>query len=282
MSDSDRPDKNVVRDDEVFPEHLQTEPQPIEMVHADSFEPVPPPAPGLFARHEGVPAHNQDLLSKARVLGVGAGGLNGWALIGLARSGCRVMTITDEDRVDQSNLSRQFFFPKDLGERKGKRLAHHVADHAIDGADITGIGLHFEAAIERYPLPADLIIAGVDNNACRLRVVREARRRGIPAIFSMLSLDGMRGQIFCQDASPLAPCLWCALPNLDPERVTPCAAAVVSSCLMMAGFTIFFAHRALMGWGPMTPFNWREADLSGRAPDRIGVIKKRPECSVCS
>lgn len=275
------PDPNVVQE-EAFPEHLHTEPEPVEVIHVDRFLPAPSPAVGLFARHEGVPAHDQDLLGNSRVLGVGGGGLNGWALIALARSGCRTITITDEDRVDQSNLSRQFFFPEDLGQRKGKRLAHHVAAHAIDGADITGIGLHFEAAIEKYPLPADLIIVGVDNNACRLEVVREARRRGIPAIFSMLSLDGMRGQVFLQDASPLAPCLWCALPNLDPERVTPCAAAVISSCLMMAGFTIFFAHRALMGWGAMKPFNWREADLSGVAPDRIGLVQKRKQCPVCS
>ncbi|MBK9214613.1 MAG: ThiF family adenylyltransferase [Chloracidobacterium sp.] len=265
-----------------FPVHLQTEPEPIEMVHADRFVPAPPPALGLFARHEGVPAHHQELLGKARVLGVGAGGLNSITLIGMARSGCRTITITDEDRVDQSNLSRQFFFAEDLGKRKGKRLAHHVAAHAIDGADITGIGLPFEAAVEKYPLPADLIIAGVDNNACRLHVVREARKRGIPAIFSMLSLNGMRGHVFLQDASPLAPCLWCALPNLDPERITPCASAVVSSCFMMAAFTIFFAHRALMGWGTMKPFNWREADLSGVAPDRIGNVERRPQCPVCS
>jgi molybdopterin/thiamine biosynthesis adenylyltransferase len=271
-----------VEREDAFPVHLQTEPEPIEMVHAVRFVPTPPPAPGLFARHEGVPAHDQELLAKARVLDVGGGGLGGWILVGLARSGCRVMTIVDEDRVDQSNLSRQFFFPEDLGMRKGKRLAHHVAAHAIDGADITGIGLRFEDAVERYPLPADLIIAGVDNNACRLQVVREARKRVIPAIFPMLSLDGMRGHVFLQEASPLAPCLWCALPNLDPERVTPCAAGVVSSCLMMAAFTIFFAHRALMGWGTMKPFNWREADLSGVAPDRIGLVQKRPQCPVCS
>jgi molybdopterin/thiamine biosynthesis adenylyltransferase len=273
---------NNVEHEEAFPEHLQSEPHPIEMVHVDRFIPVPPPALGLFARHEGVPAHDQELLGQGRVLFAGAGGLNSWTLIGMARSGCRTMTITDEDRVDQSNLSRQFFFTEDLGMRKGKRLAHHAAAHAIDGADITGIGLPFEVAIEKYPIPADLIIAGVDNNACRLQVAREARKRGIPAIFSMLSLDAMRGQVFLQNGSPLEPCLWCALPNLDPERITPCAAAVVSSCLMMAAFTIFFAHRALMGWGTMKPFNWREADLSGVAPDRIGLVQRRPQCLVCA
>ena len=61
----------------------------------------------------------------------------------------------------------------------------------------------------------------------------------------------------------------------------PCASAVISSCFMTAAYTIFFAHRALMGWGSIKPFNWREADLSGIAPTGIGMVRKRLGCAVC-
>lgn len=264
-----------------FPESLLELGDPLEMVHAEEVPSTHPVEPGLFARHEGIPAHDQKLLEGSRIMGVGCGGLNGAVFVGLARSGAKVMTLVDGDIVDRTNLSRQFFLGDDLGQLKAKRLAQHVATHAVGGADVTGIGLPFDEAIEKYPIPADLIIAGVDNNECRLQVVREARRRGKPAIFSMLSRDGMRGNVFLQSGSPLEPCLWCALPNLDPDRIMPCASAIISSCFMMAGFTIFFAHRALMGWGDLKPFNWREADLSGIAPDRIGMIRKRPGCVVC-
>ncbi len=264
-----------------FPESLPGLGDPLEFVHSDEVPSTHPLEPGLFARHEGIPAHDQELLQRSRVLFVGGGGLNSWAGVGMARSGLRVMTIADGDRVDRANLSRQFFGADDVGLPKGKRLARHLAAQAVGGADVTGIGLPFDEAIERFPIPADLIVAGVDNNECRLQVVREARRRGIPAIFSMLSRDGMRCQVFLQNASPLEPCLWCALPNLDPDRVMPCASAIISSCFMTAAFTVFFAHRALMGWGDLNPFNWREADLSGIAPDRIGMIRKRPGCVVC-
>mgnify|MGYP000105991742 CR=1 FL=1 len=264
-----------------FPKSLPELSDPLQFVHSDEISATHPLEPGLFARHEGIPAHNQESLEGSTILGIGCGGLNSVVFVGLARSGARIMTVVDGDPVDRTNLSRQLYTAEDLGLPKGRQLAKHIAAHAVAGADVTGIGLPFDEAIERYPIPADLLIAGVDNNECRIQVVREARRRGVPAIFSMLSLDGMRGHVFLQNASPVEPCLLCALPNLDLEQTMPCASAIISSCFMMAGFTIFFAHRALMGWGDIKPFNWREADLSGIAPDRIGMVKKRPGCDFC-
>lgn len=97
----------------------------------------------------------------------------------------------------------------------------------------------------------------------------------------MLSADGMRCHVFLQGASPQDPCLWCALPNLDPEGTMQCVSAIISACFLASAFTVFFVHRALMGWGSLEPFNWREDDLSGRTTGRIGNIRKLPDCQVC-
>jgi molybdopterin/thiamine biosynthesis adenylyltransferase len=199
----------------------------------------------------------------------------------LARSGAKFLTVIDHDRADRTNLARQFFFKEDLGQPKGIRLAKNLTSQAAGGGTITGIGLAFEEAIEQYALPADIFVVGVDNNACRLKAAQVARRRHIPAVFTMLSGDGMRCQAFLQGASPLDPCLWCALPNLDPEKILPCASAIISSCFLASALTIFFVHRALMGWGDIKPFNWREADLSGMTSDKTGMIQKRDDCPVC-
>lgn len=254
----------------------------LETYFSDKVEISHPAEPELFARHEGIPAHAQDLLAKARIVLVGGGGLNSWAGVGLVRSGAGSVTVIDDDRVDTTNLARQFFDGADRGQLKGKALAKNLAGQAVGGASITGIGLRFEEAMEKYPLPADIFIVGVDNNECRMQVVLEARRRRIPAVFTMLSRDGMRCQAFLQNASPNEPCLWCALPNLDPERVMPCASAIISSCFMAAAFSVFFSHRALMGWGTIPVFNWREGDLTGIAGDRTGGVKQRANCEVCS
>lgn len=161
------------------------------------------------------------------------------------------------------------------------RLAANLGKQAVGGAEITGIGLPFEEALEDYALNADILVVGVDNNSCRLAAAQEARRRRIPAVFSMLSRDGMRCQVFLQDPSTKEPCLWCALPNLDPDKVMPCASAIISSCFLASAFTMFFVHRSLMGWGTIEPFNWREADLTGMTLNKTGNVKKRLNCPVC-
>lgn len=265
-----------------FPTELLQTKNPIEVFYSAGGEQDQTDQPDLYARHEDIPAHNQTLLEQARIVLVGGGGLNSWAGVGLARSGARSITVIDHDRVDRTNLSRQFFGQDDLGQLKGIALAKNLAAQTAGGSSITGIGLNFEDALERYPLPADIFVAGVDNNECRLQVVREARRRSIPAVFTMLSRDGMRCQAFLQNASPLEPCLWCALPNLDPKNIMWCASAIISACFMASAYTVFFAHRALMGWGNIPPFNWREADLTGTTPERTGVIQRRADCAVCS
>lgn len=234
----------------------------------------------LFDRHEGVPSHDQKSLD-ARIGLIGGGGLNSWAGIGLARSGAKSLTVIDHDLVDRTNLPRQFFGRDDLGKPKAVVLAARLAEEAVAGATVTGIALRFEDAIEKYALPADVFVVGVDNNECRLQVVREARRRKIPAIFTALSKDAMRFQTFLQDPSPLEPCLWCALPHLDPDSYMPCVSAIITSCFLASAHTIFLTHRALMGWGRIPRFNWREGDLSGIGEDSIGVVKKRADCPVC-
>jgi molybdopterin/thiamine biosynthesis adenylyltransferase len=278
---SNNQEETVVEDFAEFPAEFLSNEKPLETFSADPVPVSHPAEPDLFSRHEGIPAHNQECIQKARIVLIGGGGLNSWAGIGLARSGARSITIIDHDRVDRTNLTRQFFMGEDLGKPKGTALSKNLVSQAAGGATITGIGLPFEDAIKQFSLPADILVVGVDNNSCRLQAVREARRRLIPAVFTMLSRDGMRCQAFLQGASPLDPCLWCALPNLDPENVMPCASAIISSCFLASAFTVFFTHRAMMGWGKLEPFNWREADLSGAAIDRTGTIQKNKDCWVC-
>lgn len=257
--------------------------QPLERYPAVPLPPGHPLEHDTFARHQGVPGHDQQKLAAAHVLLIGGGGLNGWAGVGLARSGVRKLTVVDADTVDRTNLARQVFFGDDLGTFKGPRLARNLAEHMVAGGEAVGIALPFPQAGERFDLRADLMVVGVDNNTCRLAAVQQARRWGIPAVFTMLSLDGMRCQCFLQGPRPEDPCLWCALPNLDPERAAPCAAAIVTSCLLASAYTVFFAHRAVMGWPAQAEaFNWREADLLGAAPERVGRITRRATCPVCA
>lgn len=210
-----------------------------ETVRAEPVVPSHPAEADIFARQAGIPGHDQEVLANACLVLVGAGGLNSWTALGLARTGARSLTIIDPDIADRTNLPRQLYFPDDLGKPKAGRLARNLVPHALAGGQVTGISLPFQEAVQAFALPADVLVVGVDNNACRLQCVREARGRGIPAVFTMLSLDGLRCQSFLQGPNEADPCLWCALPNLDPEGAAPCAAAIISSCFLAAALAVF-------------------------------------------
>lgn len=248
---------------------------------AKALPPAHPAEADTFARHQGIPGHRQQALSSATIALVGAGGLNSIAALALARAGAGRIVVIDPDRVDRTNLTRQLYCADDLGQPKALCLARNLLCHMTFQGQIQGVWSYFEDAGEHL-VKVDLLIVGVDNNACRLAACRFARAQRVPAVFTMLSRDGMRLHCFFQGPEASGPCLWCALPDLDPEAAAPCASAIITSCLLAGAFATFFAHRALMGWpAGVEPFNWRQADLLAISPEVAGRIEKNPHCSVC-
>jgi molybdopterin/thiamine biosynthesis adenylyltransferase len=267
------------------PERHEDDLPTIEYVEALPLPEGHPAEADAFVRQSAVPGHedDQEVLGRINVVSIGAGGLGSFIAQGLVRSGIRSLIVVDPDLVDRTNLPRQLYFAGDLGQPKAVRLVRNIAGDAIAGARLIGMAMRYEEASEHYALPADLMMVNVDNNACRALAAREARTRRIPAIFTMLSGDGMRCQCFLQGPDPEDACLWCALPNLDPRRSAPCAAAVISSCFLAGALALFFAHRAVLGWPRgVERFNFREADLTGMAPEQKGFVTRRHDCPLCS
>lgn len=276
---------DLSRDD--FPETDLPLAKAIQTFEAPGLPPGHPAEADIFARHEGIPGHRQEVIKGADIVQVGGGGLGSWIALGLLRSGsCKSLTIIEHDRFERSNASRQLLYANDIGDWKAFALGRNLVDHAVGGARITAIAKPFEEAIAQIAIPASLAVFGVDNNRCRLAGARWARERRIPAVFTMLSRDGMRCHCFLQGPNPWDACIHCALPNLDPESAMPCAAAIITSCFMAGAYTIFFCHRALMGWPEgVTPFNWRAADLLEQKGDEqqpsTGFVKQRSDCPTC-
>lgn len=271
---TDYRDPNYDRDDE--------SPHIVTFV-ADGFP--PPRLPGesdVFARHRGLPGHNQEALSAARVVIVGAGGLGSWVALALARSGVRHLTIIDPDRFDRTNASRQLMFAADVGECKAMALARNVVPHMIAGGAIVGLAMPFETAAHECVLAADILAVGVDNNRCRWEAARFGLKRRIPVVFSMISADALRVQVFLQESDPAAACLWCALPNLDPDESMSCTPSAIHACLVASAQVTFLLTRAVMRT-PVTvpPINWRSSDLSGMSDDQALAVRKRRSCICC-
>ena len=186
------------------------------------------------------------------------------------------------DRFDRTNAPRQLMFGGDIGRPKAVALAENRAPHMIAGGVLTALAMPFERAIADYPRAADVLVVLVDNNPCRLTAVPLAKHEHVPAVFSMLSLDGMRANTFLQEAAKETACLWCALPNIDPTASAPCAAAITPGCRAAATHASFFVYRALMGWpAGVVHFDWRSTDLLAGEPDHSTQIQKRLACTAC-
>lgn len=247
-------------------------------------KPEHPAIADALSRLEGVPGYNRQAVQNASIALTGAGGIGSWFGMGVVRSGlCKHLIVIDGEAYDLSNASRQLLYTPDIGAPKAFALSRNLAPHAVRQLQITAIALPFEEALKSYPLAVDLAVFGVDNTRCRLQGALWARRLRIPAIFTMLSLDGTRCESFLQGPNPKDACLHCCFPELDPARAMPCAFASITSCFLASAYTLFFAERALMGWDRQaSPFNFRSADLQDNTPERTGRVRQRADCPVCS
>lgn len=74
----------------------------------------------------------QNILNSAMIGIAGAGGLGSNVAAHLVRSGIKNFVIADFDRVEASNLNRQFFFPDQIGKYKVDALAENLLRIAPD------------------------------------------------------------------------------------------------------------------------------------------------------
>src|SRR4030088_1462841 len=105
--------------------------------------------PGAEDRQRTIPGFNQEVFSKSSVLCVGAGGIISQIAPTLARKGIGRITLLDDDIVEASNLHRQRFYIKDIGNNKARSLAENLQPECIAASEIQGIPFRLEEAIAR-------------------------------------------------------------------------------------------------------------------------------------
>lgn len=78
------------------------------------------------ALHKGLTAEQSQRLQTAKVAIVGLGGLGSNVALWLARLGVGQLLLYDFDKVELSNLNRQYYFLEDVGQYKATALLHHL------------------------------------------------------------------------------------------------------------------------------------------------------------
>jgi molybdopterin/thiamine biosynthesis adenylyltransferase len=231
-------------------------------------------------RQKRIAGFDQERYSKASVLMIGAGGLGSHIAPTLLRKGIGKLTLLDHDTVAPSNLNRQRFYERDIGEDKVIALAQNLVDECIAATEIEGWVASLEQALEgNYRLDCDVVICGVDNNPARTLASRHFGRLGKPVIFTAVSADGDHGYVFVQQANEA--CLACLFPDMVNDDRYPCPGTpAIADILQAVGALAIYAVDTLLT-DRSRNWNYRRVSLSGNSDDGSAMIPKRPNCPIC-
>ena len=126
-------------------------------------------------------------LKNAHVAVFGLGGVGGYAVEALARSGIGALTLVDHDKLSMTNLNRQILATRDtVGLAKADVAARRVA--AIDpGIQVTALQTFFgPATADQFDFAQyDYVIDAIDTVTGKLAIVTAAKAAGTPVISAM-------------------------------------------------------------------------------------------------
>lgn len=162
-------------------------------------------------RQERIPHFRQDVISRAKVLVVGAGATGNEVLKCLALTGFRYVFTVDMDHISTSNLSRTVLFTeKDVGKRKAPLAAERFTGMSID----RGTADYFDGDLchglgEGVFRHVDIVIGCLDNEQTRLYVSNICQLLGKPYIDT--GIRGFNWNIFVSSGKDGDACYACTL-----------------------------------------------------------------------
>jgi sulfur carrier protein ThiS adenylyltransferase len=130
----------------------------------------------------------------------GAGGIGSNVAAFLARGGVRRFKLVDGDRVDESNLNRQFYFRDQIGRFKVDALAENLRRIAPD-AEIEPLVARLDhASMATCFDDCDVVVEGFDGRDQKKMLLEALAPRGVAVVSASgvagCDLDGIRKQCF--------------------------------------------------------------------------------------
>ncbi|MBO5240449.1 MAG: tRNA threonylcarbamoyladenosine dehydratase [Clostridia bacterium] len=126
-------------------------------------------------------------LAKARVAVFGIGGVGGYVVEALARSGVGALDLIDNDTVSESNINRQIIaLHSTIGKRKTEVAAARVRDinPAIEVRVHNVFFLPETAASFDFSL-YDYVVDAIDTVSGKIALIEKAKEANVPVISSM-------------------------------------------------------------------------------------------------
>ena len=126
-------------------------------------------------------------LSKMRVAVFGAGGVGGYVIEALARSGVGAIDVIDNDTVSESNLNRQIIaLTSTIGRLKTETVRKRVLDINPDCSVTCFDTFVLPENINKFDFSVyDYIVDAIDTVSGKIAIIEKAYSEGIPVISSM-------------------------------------------------------------------------------------------------
>ena len=132
-------------------------------------------------------AEGMERLFRARVAVFGIGGVGGYTVEALARSGVGTLDLIDDDRVCLTNVNRQIFATrKTVGQYKVDVARARILEINPDAVVHTYKTFYSPQTAEQFDFTQyDYVVDAIDTVTGKLALVERAERAGAPIISSM-------------------------------------------------------------------------------------------------
>ena len=126
-------------------------------------------------------------LGSARVAVFGVGGVGGYVVEALARSGVGALDLIDKDVVDETNINRQIIaLGSTIGKPKAEVAAERVKDINPDCTVTTYQTFFLSETKDAFDFTQyDYVVDAIDNVSGKIEIVMCAQQAGVPVISAM-------------------------------------------------------------------------------------------------
>ena len=136
----------------------------------------------LLLGHEGI-----EKLASARVAVFGIGGVGGYTVEALARSGVGAFDLIDDDKICITNVNRQIYaLTSTIGKYKVDVAKDRILDINPDAIVNTYKMFYTPETADEFDFSGyDYVVDAIDTVVGKLEIIERAKKAGIPVISSM-------------------------------------------------------------------------------------------------